>query len=118
MQIDDALTALGYMTPRRFELLLVCASLAEGFSASDVRERATGTVAAGSLLRDLLALETGGWLVADPPHTEKRQGRTVTYSVARGVAGAAFHVLASELDAALTTAPEPSSTDRAAPPGA
>lgn len=99
----DEGVALGQITPRRFELLLACLELAEPFTSTELRALiGDDSPSAGSLLRDLRALELGGWLLGDPPHTASRQGRAVHYRVNRDLAGTVFHRLAARVDAALT----------------
>lgn len=71
---------LSQMNPRRFEVLLICMTLTEPFTATDIRDALP--LAEPSLPRDLNALEDGGLLTADPPKSESRQGRVVLYWVA------------------------------------
>lgn len=75
-----AVMALGQMTPRRFDLLVVCCSLPETFTTDALRGQLSEGMGS-SLLRDLRALEAGGWLVATPPASEPRQGKVVRYRV-------------------------------------
>lgn len=115
-QVDAAvLDALGQMTPRRFDLLLACIARGGEFTGPDLRRDVEGEDTRTTFLRNLNALELGGWLVADPPHTQSRQGRRVTYRVSE-LTGTVFRCLADAVDAALTQAQEPSATGTAAPP--
>lgn len=102
-----AIAGLGRMTPRRFEILLTCCSLSERFTAHDVREQLSDSELGASLLRDLKALEAGGWLTADPPASHARQGKIVRYVVTdlTVLAWQALHQLVS--DARSTTCPSP-----------
>ncbi len=100
--LDDRLaTALGQMTPRRYRLLVACINLPPGFTGADVRQVVAGTGLESSLLRDLRGLEVGGWLSAEPPHVQARQGRTVRYKVTE-MAGTAFSELADGITRALS----------------
>lgn len=96
--LDEHLSAaLAQMTPRRYELLVVMAGLAAPFLAADVRRALHERPGLrSSLLRDLRSLEVGGWLTADPPHEEARQGRTVYYEIAP-LAWGAFQELSDRL---------------------
>lgn len=86
-----AVTALGHMTPRRFNLLVACCSLPEPFTTDSLRG-SLPTALLSSLLRDLRALEAGGWLQATPPASESRQGKVVRYQVT-GLAESAWPAL-------------------------
>lgn len=74
--------AVGQLTPRRVELLYLCMSLPAAFTANDLRQALPPDDDASRYLsRDLVAMETGGLLAADPPRSAPRQGRTVSYHV-------------------------------------
>ncbi len=109
--------ALGQITPRRFELLLACIACGVEFTGPDLHRQIAPDEPRSTFLRDVHALEVGGWLVGTPPHTDtKRQGRRVTYAVSPQ-AGVVFHALADAVDAALKAAPGPSGSGTDAPPG-
>ena len=101
--------ALAQITPRRFELLLACVDLPVEFTASELRAHMqTPASSVAAVTRDLRGLEAGGWLLARPPRTQKRQGQTVVYSLNRALAGRAFHDWGRLMDDALTSTPSPS----------
>lgn len=101
--------ALAQITPRRLELLLACGDLPAEFTASELRAHLkTPASGVAAVTRDLRGLEAGGWLLAHPPRTQKRQGQTVVYKVNRKLAGRAFHDWGRLMDDALTSTPSPS----------
>lgn len=74
--------AVGQLNPRRVELLYLCMSFPLTFTARDLRQVLPPDADTSRYLsRDLLALETGGLLAADPPRSSPRQGRAVSYQV-------------------------------------
>lgn len=77
-EISDAeRRMLTHLNPRRFELLLCAGRLGTTFTAPELREIAPEH--SSSLTRDLNALEAAGLVVATPPASASRQGRTVTF---------------------------------------
>jgi hypothetical protein len=101
-----AVQALAHMSPRRFELLLVALTLPQTFTAATLREQLTDGQDTASLLRDLRALEIGGWLLANPSVNEARQGRTVRYRIAP-LAVTAWRQLAHLVEEAQAAAFDP-----------
>lgn len=78
----DQSAALSQLSPRRIELLFRCLSFPGPFTVADVRHSyPPGDDAVQYLSRDVGALETGRLLMADPPRSSSRQGRTVHFSV-------------------------------------
>ncbi|MBW3069621.1 hypothetical protein GZ998_08920 [Actinomyces sp. 594] len=97
---EPVVATISRLNPRRLAILLACIRLGRKFTAKDVRKAMPS--AEPSLPRDLHALEEGGLLHADPPHTVARQGRPVTYTVAQQTR-TVFSELAQLVDDAYTT---------------
>lgn len=100
---SDAPMILTCLNPRRFELLLYAARLGGAFTVAELRQAVPASHST-SIGRDVVALETNGLLIGDPPvSTSPRQGHTVTYTVPSYVPDL-FDALASAVKEAWPTA--------------